>query len=72
MVQAECRDRGDNGRRKCSRRRHAAQGTETSGGSWWVGVRYFQVDSTPLRVRRWVEIVTERCCDYERLLIGEQ
>ena len=56
--------RRGNGRRNM----HAAQGSETSGGSRQVpGVGDVQVDGGPRHERRWGEGVTERCCDQERL-----
>ena len=58
------RQRGDNGRGNGSRRRHAVQVTEMSGGRLGVvGVGNVQVDGAPLRERRWGAGVTERCCD---------
>ena len=43
-----------------------------SGESWWVaGMGDVQVDGEPRQERRWVAGMTEKCCDNERLLMGE-
>ena len=42
-----------------------------SGGIWQMtGVGDIRVDGAPLWERRWEAGVTERCGDYERILIG--
>ena len=53
-------------RHKC-----AAWGAEMSSEGWWAaGVDNNQVNSVPLRERRWRADVTERLYDEKRLLMG--
>ena len=53
-LQAKGGNRGEKGRRNSSRRKNAARGAETSGGSWQVeGVGDVHVDGASRRERRW-------------------
>ena len=70
-VQSKGYNGGENGRGHSSRRRHAARGAETSGGSWQVeGVGDVQVYGAPRCERGWRAGVTERCCDNKWPLMG--